>query len=257
MTSETKGDHDSLHLGKEIQSMRQSQEAGDDAQAYAVLQDELIRRCTGWVRNGRHISWHAAEDIVSQALEIVLDDLFSPEVSPEDASRRLKTALNTARAEHVRRAGLEQSFGDFESYESAFRLYEEVDFAAQIDEETERTYREQHLMNVLDKLRGFMEISLERLRPREYAILFEVYDLGGVGMIEPTEPSPLPSLKPGARRVATWRARHKFLDELDRVIRDAYQTLQEEEAVLEGVIKLIEGGHLADALAVQQREQPN
>jgi hypothetical protein len=257
MSSENKGDHDSLHQGETIESMRQSQQRGDNGRANLILQEELIPRCMRWVSNGRNIRWQDAQDIISQALEKVLDDLFSPKVSPEEASLHLKTALNTARAEHTRRLSAEQSFGDFEAYEAAFQLYEEVDLETLIEHEAEQTHREQHLMKVLDKLRGFMEISLERLSPRDYAILHDIYELGAVGMAKPTESSPLPDLKPGARRVATWRARQRFLGEMDQLLRNARQSLKDEAAVLEGVINLIEGGHLADALAMQQRQQPN
>jgi hypothetical protein len=257
MKSGITGDHDSLHLGESIESMRQSLQLGDDAQADRVLQKELIPRCVMWVRHGRRISWQAAQDIVSQAFENVLDDLLSITVSPEEASLRLKTALNTARAEQVRRAAVEQSFGDFEPYEAAFRLYKEADFESLIDKEAEQAHREEHLLKVLEKLRGFMEISLEHLRPREYAILYDIYELGSIGMDDPVEPSPLPGLKPVARRVAIWRARRHFIEGLDQLLREACKSLKDEAAVLEGVTKLIEGGHLADALAVQHRGQTN
>lgn len=252
MSSETKGDHDSLHVSDVIESMRQCLERGDEAQAYALLHQDLFPRSSRWVRNGRRISWHAAQDVVSQAVDSILPDLFSPTVSPEEASRRLKTALNTARAEHVRRAAREQSFGDFEPLQAALRLYEEVDPLEQIDQEAEQAHREQRLMEILSKLRALMEISLERLSPSKYAILHEIYDLGEVGMAKPVAPSPLSDLKPVARRVAVHRARRQFLDELDQILREACQSLKDEAAILEGVTKLIEGGHLADALALQQ-----
>jgi hypothetical protein len=96
---------------------------------------------------------------------------------------------------------------------------------AQGDQESEQTSREQWKV-----LHSFMELSLERLRPRDYAILYDYYELGAVGMAEPIESSPLTDLKPGARRVALWRARERFLGELDQILRDADQSLKGEAA---------------------------
>jgi hypothetical protein len=256
MTSETKGEHDSLHVSELIEALRLNWRLGDDAEADKIYRGELLPACRRWIKNGRSIPWQDAEDIASRAVELHLEDISSPSVPAEVASLRLKTALNTIRAEYMRRAAIEQGYGNFEAYEAAYRLYEEVDFEAHIDEEAEQARREQHLLKVVDRLHGYIEISLERLRPREYGILHDVYDLGEIGMAEPTEPSPLSDLKPGARRVAVCRARRRFLDELHGLLREACLSIRDEATVLEDVIRLIEGGHLADVLSVRRR-QPN
>ncbi len=256
MSNETKGDHDSLHLGETIESMRQKLLL-DDVGAYGVLRSELTPGCMRWVRYGRNIPWQDAEDIVAQAIERTLDHLLSDAVSPEEASLQLKTALNTARAEYLRRIKGEQGFGDYEKYEAAFQLYEEVDFTEQVDRENEENRREEHLLVVLESLRDYFDRTLGGLRPRDYAILHDLYNLGSIGMPEPFELSPMSALKPGARRVAVFRARKRFLDGLYQLLREDCQTLRDKAKILEDVMKLIDGGHLVDALAVQQRQQPN
>lgn len=253
MSSETKSDHDSLHLGEAIETMRQALLLGNDAGADVVLRKTLYPHCISWVRSGRRIPRIDAEDIVAQAVGRALEDLLSPSVPPAEASRRLKTALNTARAEHVRRARVEQNFASFEQYEAAFKLYREVDSASRTSREEESIRCEQHLLEVLEKLQGFLEISLEQLRSRDYAILHDFYALGEIGMADPAEPSPLPGLKDGARRVAVCRARRNFLDRLERLFREAYESPEGEARILEDMIKLVEGGHLAEVFDVRRR----
>lgn len=249
--------HDSLHVSEAIETMRLCLTLGDNAGASTVFRKELFPRCVRWVQSGRHIPWQDAQDIAARAIEHVMDDLRSPLVSPEQVSLNLKSKLNTFRAEYRRTVRFEQSFGDFEAYEVAFRLYKEADVTGEYGRESEYARREDHLLKIVAKLHGFLGIALEQLRPRDRAILLDLYGLHEIGLSKPAEPSPLPSLSAGARRVATHRARQQFLEKLVESLSQACNELKDEAKVLEDLIKLIEAGHLADVLALDRRQQPN
>jgi hypothetical protein len=109
----------------------------------------------------------------------------------------------------------------------------------------------EYMLKVVESLKGFLKLAFDMLRPKNRALVAEMYGLGQVGFVY--DPLLLLDLSPCARRQAIWRARKKFMLNFEYALGEAGKDPHQDKGLLSDVLKLIRSGLLSDALLVCQR----
>ncbi|HEY9420220.1 MAG TPA: hypothetical protein VIW92_02310 [Thermoanaerobaculia bacterium] len=226
-----------LHVDEhDLQTLRREPENREVFQA-------LYLSCFSWVRKHREsLSAEDIEDIVNQALIETLDMLWSPEHSAEEVAGALQKALNRVRARSRRDVKRYQAYGMFEDYKQAFASFKEKDFSGTAEEQ------EDHMLAVVKTLKGFLQLALENLNPRDYVLLYWAYRFDQVGFKPPVVP--LPDLLRKTRNVAMHRARKRFMAELESLLEAARQALDEDRLLIDDALKLMRTGLIGEVLVV-------
>jgi hypothetical protein len=166
------------------------------------------------------------EEIVSQAVVEELRSLEDSQIGAKEVSVRFKRALNRVRARYVR--------------ESRRRAAVAVAPAAEDDVLMAIHYKE-----MARALSGYIGLAIEALRDRDRNLLIDSYGLERYGLAKRGS-SPV-FMKPGGHKVGLWRARKRFLRELQRLIEEASAVNQNLD-LIRGLRILIESGALVSRL---------
>jgi hypothetical protein len=226
----------------DLQSLRRHPE---NQEAFA----NIYESCCSWVRKHRgRLSARDVEDVVSQAIYETWDTLCSTDRSVEEVARALQKALNRVRARSKRDTSRYQAaYKVFDDYKKAAAAFREAE-GDETGEELTPEEQEDHMLSVIRTLKGFLQLALESLSPREYVLLYWSYRFDQVGFKVPS--IPLPEHSKTTRKVAEHRARHHFLNELERLFEAARLVLDEDRLLIDDALKLVRTGLLRDALLV-------
>jgi hypothetical protein len=186
----------------------------------------LHARCLAYVldyRQYRHLlTVDDGEEIVSQAVVEELRSLEDSQIGAEEVSVRFKRALNRVRARYVRESRRRAA--------GAVTLVAEDDILMAI-----------HYKDMARALSGYIGLAIEALRDRDRNLLIDSYGLERYGLAKHGS-SPV-FVKPGGHKVGLWRARKRFLRELQRLIEEASAVHQNLD-LIRGLRILIESGAL-------------
>jgi len=218
-------DHPFLQLNDSSPLLNDSELAGLRGGSHRhVCFRRLQSRCLAYVldyRQYRHLlSIDDGEEIVSQAVVEELRYIEDSLVGAEEVSIRVKRALNRVRARYVRECRRRTSDT------AAPIASDDILMAIQ--------YKE-----VARALRGYIGRAIDALRDRDRNLLIDSYGLERFGLVK-RGLSPV-FANAGGHKVGLWRARQRFLHELQRLIEAANQNLD----LIRSLRILIESGGLA------------
>lgn len=186
----------------------------------------LHARCLAYVldyRQYRHVlTVDDGEEIVSQAVVEELRSLEDPQIGAQEVSVRFKRALNRVRARYVR--------------ESRRRAAGVAAPTAENDILMAIHYKE--MARVLS---GYIVLAIEALRDRDRNLLIDSYGLERYGLTKRGS-SPV-FVNPGGHKVGLWRARKRFLRELQQLTEEA-SAVHHNLDLIRGLRILIESGSL-------------
>jgi hypothetical protein len=181
-----------LVSGLELEELREKTDR-------TVSYQHLVARCIGYVlrhrRYGYTLSPEDGEDIVAQALIDELHCIADPLMRVEEVSARLKRALNRVRARYVREHG--------RTTQAQHPAVSCEDLMAAIE-----------LKEMARLLREHIARAFEALGDRDRDLLIDCYRLEQLGFVK--KGLPLSFSTANAFKVALWRARQRFLTELER-----------------------------------------
>lgn len=188
----------------------------------------LRSRCLAYVldyRQYRHLlSVDDGEEIVSQAFVEELDSLEDAKISAEEVSIRVKRALNRVRTRYVRER----------------RRHADATLLPIADSDADLLRAIQY-KEIARKLDRYISRAIAALRDRDRNLLIDVYGLERCGLLK-RGPSPV-FANAGGYKVGLWRARQRFLHELQRLTEEASQLHQNLE-LIRGLHLLIDSGAL-------------
>ena len=204
----------------------------------------IFRACDSWLRRfGSGLSREERADIIHQSLCDLIDALKPNSKIPlGEVPMRLQKSLNRLRARAWREAAKNVEYQISDEIREALDRCLETDPEAQLDDRQTREQRAQRLFDVLFLLGKYIRLAVEMLSPRDYSILHSLYRLGELGLAAPTEP-PEP-LSGSTLKVAMWRARHRFLHELESLLDAAHKALSEDRQQVEDALRLVRSPEL-------------
>jgi hypothetical protein len=204
----------------------------------------IFRACDSWLRRfGTGLSRDDRMDIVAQALCDHIDALKPNSKIPlTEVPVRLQQSLNRLRARARRDAVRCVVYQVTDEVRESIDRYLETDLDEQLDARQAREQRAQRLFNVLFLLGKYIRLAVEMLSPRDYAILHRLYKFHQFGLPAPTEP--VEALSGSARKVAVFRARHRFLKDLENLLEAAHQALSDDRQQVEDALRLVRSPEL-------------
>ncbi|HWM89420.1 MAG TPA: zf-HC2 domain-containing protein [Thermoanaerobaculia bacterium] len=197
--------------------------------------DKIFDACLCWVRRKGELPHEVYMDIVSEAIFNELDTLRLPTLNAAEASKCLLLALGRLQKSAIRRRRREVELKDFNEAL--------IDFNG-VESNIEAT----HMREVARLLKGFISLALDSLSDRDYALLYERYNLKAYGIKPRKQKVSLQSLTPGARKTALSRARIRLLNELERRLSEASACLDEGRLVARDALRFIQSGRLSGVL---------
>lgn len=190
---------------------------------------QIFESCLRWARRRGNLPEEAYVDIVSESIAEELDTLRLRGLNADEVWKRLRRALDRHRKRAIRMRRREVELKDFNEALVAFNGVE-----AKIDAA--------HMLEVTRLLRGFISLSLDSLSDRDYALLYERYNLQVYGINPREQMVSLEDLTPGARKTALSRARVHLLNELERRLAEAGTCLDKDRLVVRDALRLIRSG---------------
>lgn len=204
----------------------------------------IDRACSFWLRRfGTGLSREDRMDIVAQALCDHIDALRpNSKVPLVEVPMLLQQSLNRLRARARRDVGKIVEYQVTDEVRESLDRYLETDPEAQLDARQTREQRGQRLLNTLFLLGKYIRLSVETLSPRDYAILHRLYKFDQFGLPAPTES--LAPLSDSARKVAVFRARHRFLRDLENLLDAAHKALSDDRQMVDDALRLVKSPEL-------------
>jgi hypothetical protein len=182
-------------------------------------------------------------DIVAEALCEHIDALKpNAKVPLAEVPMLLQQSLNRLRARAQRDAFKTVEYQVTDEVRESLDRYLELDPEVQLEARETREQRGQRLLNALFLLRKYIRLSVEMLSPRDYAILYSLYKFDQRGLAAPS--GTIAPLSDSARKVAVFRARHRFLKNLEDLLDAAHQALSDDRQEVGDALRLVKSPEL-------------
>jgi hypothetical protein len=200
----------------------------------------ICKACESWLRRfGTGLSREDRMDIVAEAICDNIDALKPGSKIPiTEVPILLQRSLNRLRSQAYRDAAKNCDYKVSDEVRTALDRYLETDVDEELDAKRSRELRKKRLLNALFTTGKYIKLAVEVLSPRDYAILHHLYKLDQFGLKAPTEPH-VGQLSESARKVAVFRARHRFLEELDKLLGAAHQALSDDRQEIEDALAVV------------------
>jgi hypothetical protein len=200
----------------------------------------ICRACESWLRRfGTGLSRDDRMDIVAEAICDNIDALKPNSKIPiTEAPILLQRSLNRLRSQAQRTAAKKSEYKISDEVRIALDRYLKTDIDEELDDKRLREQREKRLLNALFTTGKYIKLAVEVLSPRDYAILHHIYKFDQFGLKEPAE-QPAEQLSESARKVSVFRARHRFLEELEKLLDAAHKALSVDRQDVEDALKVV------------------
>jgi hypothetical protein len=203
----------------------------NDEEVSLAAWESIRRACRRYLLkyNARQVSAYA-DDLVDDAIVDNLEAILSPEISPSKVSELLSQSLDKYRKRTMR------------------ELERRVPYELQTEpfdaSNAEQLIVSEHLARVIQLVRRVSELALSSLSARDYGLIASTYNIEVPGGSFNTED--LSQIRPQVRRVALFRARRRFLDRLEGILKDAAaQGSRDTQEVAATALRLTGSGNLA------------
>jgi hypothetical protein len=195
----------------------------------------IWKACESWLRRfGAGLSVDDRKEIVDEAICDNIDALKpNSKIPVTGVPLRLQRSLNRLRSRARRQATKNFEYHVSDEVQMALDKYMETD----IDQEIDAKRTQERLLAALFLIGKYVKLAVEMLSPRDYAILHHLYKFDRYGLKAPTHP--LGQLSESAHKVAVFRARHRFLAELDTLLDAAHQALSDDRQEVEDALKVV------------------
>jgi hypothetical protein len=197
----------------------------------------IWKACESWLRRFcAGLSVVDRKEIVDEAICDNIDALTpNAKIPVMQVPLRLQRSLNRLRSRIRRQAAKNVEYQVSDEVREAMVHYMETE--TDLDDEIDAKRTQERLLTALFLIGKYIKLAVEMLSPRDYAILHHLYKFDQYGLKVASHP--LEPLSESAHKVAVFRARHRFLAELEKLLDAAHQALSDDRQEVEDALKVV------------------